>query len=184
MSFLLRFIKVWLMSAFGHKHKFPLGESHVHLRVWPNDLDLNIHVNNGRYLTLMDLGRMDLMFRSGAIKLWLGHGWQPLVGLSMCRHFKALKVFQKFTLKTKLLGWDEKWVYFEQRFESAGQLYALGVVKGLMAGKAGPVPTSMLLEVLGIHETSPALPAYVTDWLASERKAIDMLKQERHGHQA
>lgn len=184
MSFLLRFIKVWLMSAFGHRHKFPLSESHIRLRVWPNDLDLNIHVNNGRYLTLMDLGRMDLMFRSGAIKLWLGHGWQPLVGLSMCRHFKALKVFQAFELRTKILGWDEKWIYFEQRFESKGQLYALGIVKGLMAGKSGPVPTAMLMDVLKIADPSPALPAYVAEWLKSERMAIDMLKSEPGAHKA
>ena len=31
------------------------------MRVWPNDLDTNAHMNNGRYLTLMDLGRFDLM---------------------------------------------------------------------------------------------------------------------------
>ena len=178
MSFLLRFIKVWILSLLGREHRGLHDESLVHLRVWPNDLDLNIHVNNGRYLTLMDLGRMDLMFRSGAIRLWLGGGWQPLVGLSMCRHFKALTVFQKFTLRTKVLGWDAKWIYFEQRFESKGQLYALGIVKGLMAGKEGPVPTDIVMKALNISESSPQLPAYVADWLASERKAIDMLKAE------
>lgn len=178
MSFLLRFIKVWLLATFGSR-RAPLSESRVNLRVWPNDLDLNIHVNNGRYLTLMDLGRMDLMFRSGAIKLWLKNGWQPLVGLSMCRHFKALRLFQPFTLSSKILGWDEKWIYFEQRFEAAGRLYALGVVKGLMAGSQGPVPTARLLEVLDIHEPSPALPPYVKQWLAAERQAIDMLKAEK-----
>jgi hypothetical protein len=126
-----------------------------------------------------------LMFRSGAIKLWLGKGWQPLVGFSMCRHFKALKVFQGFTLKTKILGWDEKWIYFEQRFEAKGTLYALGLVKGLMAGKDGPVPTARLLEVLGLqNQASPALPAYVGPWLESERQAIAMLKAERHGRPA
>ena len=28
-----------------------LDTSAVHMRVWPNDLDINFHVNNGRYLT-------------------------------------------------------------------------------------------------------------------------------------
>ena len=36
-------------------------------RVWPHDLDTSLHMNNGRYWTLMDLGRADLMIRSG---LW------------------------------------------------------------------------------------------------------------------
>jgi acyl-CoA thioesterase FadM len=180
MSFLLRFIKVWLLSFRGPRDKSQLLNSLIHLRVWPNDLDLNVHVNNGRYLTLMDLGRMDLMFRSGAMGLWLMKGMQPLVALSMCRHFKALKVFQSFELRTRVLGWDAKWIYFEQRFESHGQLYALGVVKGLMATKNGPLPSADLMKTLGIHEPSPVLPAYVIEWLASERKAIDMLKAETH----
>jgi acyl-CoA thioesterase FadM len=178
MSFLLRFIKVWIQSLAGRRYHSMRAESVVNLRVWPNDLDLNIHVNNGRYLTLMDLGRMDLMFRSGAARLWLMSGLQPLVAFSMCRHFKALKLFQPFQLRSKVLGWDEKWIYFEQRFESKGELYALGVVKGLMAGKKGPLPTSQLMRILAMDEPSPALPAYVADWLASERKAIDMLKNE------
>ena len=180
MSFLLRFIKIWILSMFRRKDHLPLDDSIIHLRVWPNDLDLNIHVNNGRYLTLMDLGRMDLMFRSGAMRLWLAHGWQPLVGTSMCRHFKALKVFQKFDLETRVLGWDEKWIYFEQRFTSKGQLYALGLVKGLMAGPKGPVPIADVFHILHIKHTSPVLPEYVTDWLKAERGIIDALKAETH----
>ena len=181
MSFLLRFIKVWLQAMLQRRPPSLLEESRLRLRVWPNDLDLNIHMNNGRYLTLMDLGRMDLMFRSGAARLWLLKGHQPLVGLSMCRHFRALKVFQGFELRSRLLGWDEKWVYFEQRFESAGELYALGLVKGLMAGPKGLVPTAELLGHLGVREESPALPDYVLEWLGAERKAIRALKAQRHG---
>ena len=37
------------------------------MRVWPNDLDTNAHMNNGRYLTLMDLGRFDLMTQCGLV---------------------------------------------------------------------------------------------------------------------
>jgi acyl-CoA thioesterase FadM len=43
-----------------------LGESVVRFRVWPGDLDFNLHMNNGRYLTLMGLGRLDLMARATA----------------------------------------------------------------------------------------------------------------------
>ena len=181
MSFLLRFIKVLLQSWWAGKSARLMEASLIHLRVWPNDLDLNVHVNNGRYLTLMDLGRMDLMLRSGAMRLWFGHGWQPLVGLSMARHFKALKVFQAFTLSTRLLGWDAKWIYFEQRFESKGQLYCLGVVKGLMAGKQGPVPTETLLKELKFEGASPELPAYVKSWLEAEASAIALLKSQKNG---
>lgn len=45
----------------------PQDVSKVWFRVWPHDLDPSIHMNNGRYLALMDLGRLDLLIRSG---LW------------------------------------------------------------------------------------------------------------------
>ena len=32
-----------------------LGESVLSFRVMPGDLDVNLHMNNGRYLTLMDM---------------------------------------------------------------------------------------------------------------------------------
>ena len=32
-----------------------LATTRVCLRVWPNDLDFNVHVNNGRYLALAEL---------------------------------------------------------------------------------------------------------------------------------
>ena len=48
-------------------------------RVLPTDLDLLRHMNNGTYLTLMDLGRMDLMLRSGVWKIVSDQGWYPVV---------------------------------------------------------------------------------------------------------
>jgi acyl-CoA thioesterase FadM len=180
LSFLFRFAKVWLLSLLAPKVSGAAQSSTLHFRVWPNDLDLNLHVNNGRYLTLMDLGRMDLMFRSGAIRYWFEGKLTPLVGLSFCRHFKALRLFQAFELQTKLLGWDEKWVYFEHRFESKGKLYALGIVKGLMAGPQGLLPSVELMRLLGIQETSPELKAYLKDLNLSERGVIDELKKEGH----
>ena len=181
MSFLLRLLRVVLRAWIGRPRSLH-EPSRVFVRVWPNDLDLNVHMNNGRYLTLMDLGRLDMMLRTGAMRLWLGRGWQPLVAVSMCRHFKALKCFQRFELRTTVLGWDEKWVYFEQRFLRGGELYALAAVKALMAGPQGPVPTRTLFQELDFHHEfpkSPELPAWVTTWLAAEREAITQLKAER-----
>ena len=43
----------------------------------PADLDVQRHMNNGRYLTLMDLGRMDLMLRSGFWKKVTDQGCVP-----------------------------------------------------------------------------------------------------------
>ena len=43
-------------------------DTHVsHHRCWPQDIDLWMEMNNGRTLTLLDLGRIPLAKRSGLI---------------------------------------------------------------------------------------------------------------------
>mgnify|MGYP003335422101 CR=1 FL=1 len=82
------------------------------MRIWPNDLDTNAHVNNGRYLTLMDLGRFDLMTQCGLVSTVLRNRWFPIAGGVMVRFERPLHVFEKITLKSCIVGWDEKWLYF------------------------------------------------------------------------
>lgn len=181
MSFLLRLLKIALIALFTPRRKLQ-DESVIHLRVWPNDLDLNVHMNNGRYLSLMDLGRVDVMFHSGAFALWFKRGWQPLVAWSCCRHFKPLSLFQRFEIRTRVVGWDEKWVYFEQRFTRNGQLHALAAVKALMAGNERLISTAELFGATGRElRESPPLPEWMRSWLAAEGQAIAQLKAERAG---
>ncbi len=42
----------------------------LNLIVLPNDIDVS-KISNDRYIALMDLGRMDIVFRSGLLKLML-----------------------------------------------------------------------------------------------------------------
>jgi len=178
-SFLLRLIKISLLALFTRRRGL-MEESAIRLRVWPNDLDLNLHMNNGRYLSLMDLGRVDVMFHSGAFRLWFAKGWQPLVALSNIRHFKSLRLGQSFEIRTRILGWDEKWIYFEQRFTRKGGLHALAVVKALMAGNRRLISTEELFGAAGqALRPGPPLPDWVLTWLKAERQAIDLLKKEK-----
>jgi acyl-CoA thioesterase FadM len=167
------------LRAVGRPRRGLLDPSVIRLTVLFNDLDLNLHMNNGRYLSLMDLGRVDLMFRGG-VDLWMKHGRQPLVAASFCRYFKPLNLFQAYELHSRLLGWDEKWFYFEQRFLRRGTLHALAAVKALVVDPGGTVPTRVLLAREGAEApASPPLPDWIKAWLASERGAIELLKSER-----
>jgi len=113
----------------------PLGlleESVVELRVWPNDLDVNLHMTNGRYLTLMDLGRFDLIFRMGMLRQMFRRRWSPVAASATIRFRRSLAPFQRFLIRSRLVCWDQRWIYFEQRFESEGRLVALGDVRALL----------------------------------------------------
>ena len=127
------------------------------LVTFPNDLDLNFHVNNGRYLTLMDLGRYDLIVKTGLFAPMRQAGWFPVLASAQIRFRRSLGAFQRFRLTTQIIYWDEKWFYIEHRIERRGELYARGLVKGLFKGPGGAnVSTATLLAASG--KTLPASP--------------------------
>ena len=70
LSLLSHFISFLRIPAFAiRQHIRPLSpigildQDALQMRVWPNDIDFNFHMNNARYLSLMDFGRMHLLAR-------------------------------------------------------------------------------------------------------------------------
>ena len=167
MNLWLRFIIV-LLRALRRARLHPLDESVIELRVWPGDLDINGHMNNGRYLTVMDLGRTDLIARNGLGRVALSRKWRPLVGSAMIRFRRPLKPFQRYRLCSRIVCWDDKWFYLQQRFTCADTLIAVALVKGLLRGRDGNIPTARVITVLGLTESSPAMPPVITLWQQSE----------------
>src|SRR5437588_12229641 len=97
------------------RRKDMLDASVLRLRVWPTDMDLNFHLNDGRYLSLAGLARVDLMLRSGLLRRAVKRGWYPVVASAIVRYRREIKWMEKFTLRSRIVGWDDKWVYFEHR---------------------------------------------------------------------
>src|SRR5690606_7589807 len=93
-------------------------------RVLPTDLDVLGHMNNGVYLSIMDLGRMDLMIRAGAWARLRELGYYPVVSNQTISYRKSLQPWQRFELETRIVGYDAKAVFVEQRFVVAGEIYA------------------------------------------------------------
>ena len=111
-------------------------------RVWPTDLDFNVHVNNGRYLTMADLGRIDWFLRTGMLRAGLQRGWRPIIATGCVRFSRPLKPWQPYSLHTNLLGWDDKWAFMEHRFladnrDGQRKLFASVVIKGAFQGRKG-----------------------------------------------
>ena len=134
------------------------GESVIRLRVWPTDMDLNFHLNDGRYVSLSGLGRVDLMHRTGLLRRALKRGWYPVVGSVVIRYRREIRAFEKFELHSRILGWDEKWFYFEHRFEKGGDVAALAYARGVMRTRGGAVPPADVLALIEWSEPSPELP--------------------------
>jgi acyl-CoA thioesterase FadM len=167
MNLIIRLLSI-VIHSFFRKKLHPLSESVVHLRVWPNDLDLNLHLNNGRFLTIMDLGRLDLLLRADLLVHLVRHRWQPLVGAANIRFRQSLPPFAKFKLRTKIVAWDEKWFYIEQRFERKNRLIATAHVKALFRSPTGNVTPDEVFGLLKVNIDPPTIPKNVQQWIDTE----------------
>jgi acyl-CoA thioesterase FadM len=78
-------------------------------RVWPSDLDTLLHMNNGKYLSIMDLGRMDLMLRSGTWPRLKAAGWYPVLAGQTIAYYRSLNPWKTFEVHTRILGFDDRW---------------------------------------------------------------------------
>lgn len=163
MNLYLRLLKLLLWLPFV-RNRGLLEPGRVRFRVWPNDCDLNLHMNNGRYLTFMDLGRFHLIAQIGLGRKLLRHRWAPVLSAAEMNFIRPLRPLQKFDLITRLLTWDEKYFYIEQRFMSEGRLLAVGMVKGLFLHGRERVESRAILAALGLPDKPPALPDVVRHW--------------------
>jgi acyl-CoA thioesterase FadM len=137
----------------------------VIMRVMPNDLDLLGHVNNGIYLSLMDLGRMDLMIRTGKWQELGRRGWYPVAASVTVTYRRSLRLWQKYTLETKLIGFDAKAMYVEQRFVRDNEVYVNAIMRARFLKKSGgTVTVAELGEVAGIDPTTMPIPEWIAAW--------------------
>ncbi|CBS86897.1 thioesterase family protein [Azospirillum lipoferum] len=135
-----------------------LEPSTLRFRVWPTDLDINLHMTNARYFSVMDLGRADLTIRVGLGPAILRNRWQPVLGGATIRYRRSLRPFQRFTLVSRVLCWDDKYIFIEHRMETRGGLAALAVVQGAFVGAGSVIPPVEVLAELGTTAASPPIP--------------------------
>ena len=178
----LWFRLIWvLLTARSRGHlDIPRQTSVLQFRVWLHDLDISAHMNNGRYLTMMDLGRLDVMVRSGLWRQVLNHRWTPIASAITIRFQRELRPFQKFRLETRLLCWDAALVVMEQTLiidggKRDGQAAARALFKGGLYDRNERkfVEIARLMALLGVSEASPPSTPEVEAFLHAD----DQLKQ-------
>ena len=160
---------LWLIATAARRPPCePTGPCVSRFRVWPNDLDVFLHMNNGAYLTVADLGRTDLMLRAGMFGAIRRRGWYPIVAAENIRFRRSLRLAERYTITTRILGWSARSIYLEQRFERGGELVAVACIDArFLARRGGSVDTADVLAVAGVEGPSPELPSHLVGWLES-----------------
>ncbi|WII73459.1 thioesterase family protein [Bdellovibrio sp. 22V] len=168
MNLFFRLLHILLFSKFRSKVDV-LQECATPFRVWPTDLDVLRHMNNGVYLSLQDLARVDYMIRAGAAEVIEKNGWYPVVASETIRFRRSLKLFQSFELCTRLLSWDEKYLYLEHKFVSKGEVIALGMIRArFLSKKGGLVAPQDLLKALNLQLSAPSFPEHLESWISAD----------------
>ena len=165
-----------ILASFGRPRLDPARDvSRLPFRVWPHDLDTSLHMNNGRYWTLMDHGRADIMIRSGLWRAVLRRGWVPVVSAGQIRFRREMKLFQAFTLETRILTWSEGHLVMEHRLLSKARdgspvLNAIALVRAGIYDRRekGFVPMSRLLAEIGLQAQAPQASPEVEAFLRAE----------------
>jgi acyl-CoA thioesterase FadM len=163
----LRLLWTWLSAS--SKPPIRFGDViELRLRVWPNDLDVNGHMNNGRYMTVTDLAIIEYFARAGVMKVLLNKGWRPVLGGAMISFRRSLKPWTKYALRFQMLCWDERWNYMRFEFVQSGQTMAIGHAKGAIIGAQGVVGRLDRFGAIGVSAESPSFPKSVSAWIAAE----------------
>ena len=136
-----------------------------------NDIDHFLEMNNGRILTLFDLGRNDFAIRSGLAKKLFKHRWGLVVAGSTIQYRKRIRLFDKVTIKTKIVAIDERWIYVDQSMWVKGQptchaLLRTGVTN-VMTGKV--LPTATVLEAIGEKDFTMPPDEWIKTWAEGDK---------------
>lgn len=150
----------------------PIGLTGLHVShhmVWPWDLDMFVELNNGRALTLYDLGRLSMASRNGLFAALKREGWGMTMAGSSVRYRRRLRVFERFEMRSRAVCWDDRFTYIEQSMWKADGACASHVLyRAAITDENGIVASSRILEALGEDAISPTPPDYVAAWIAAE----------------
>jgi len=145
----------------------PSSVGRVRLRTLPTDIDFLGHMNNGRYASLFDLGRFDLLIRTGIWDAMNAQGWYAVVASETVTFRKSLQLWQRFTVESRLYGHDDKAVYQIHRAVVDGEIYAEMIVRARFLRRPGRVVNpEELFQALHRPDDLPPLPTWVVDWAA------------------
>ena len=160
---------LWLAMVGRFRSAVPvIGPCRTPFRVLPTDLDLLRHVNNGTYLSLMDVARIDLMRRAGLLGDITARGWYPVVTAETIQFRRSLRLWERFAIVTRVIGWDEKAILLEQLHERGGEVVARAYVRArFLRREGGTVPVAELLALRGLSlDDAPVTPARAQRWSA------------------
>ncbi len=148
----------------------PLLGTHVSNHMcWPWDLDFWAELNNGRTLTLFDLGRIPLAKRMGLVKADAKNKWGMTVAGVSIRYRQRIRIFHRVEMQSRAIGWDDRFLYLEQSFwNRRGECTTHGLYRMAVTSADGIVHPDTVASEIGHSGERPTLPDWVQAWIAAD----------------
>jgi acyl-CoA thioesterase FadM len=163
----LWFRLVWVLLTYRFRPTLKISDvGKRKFRVWPTDIDIFGHMNNGLYFSLMDVARFDLLKRTKAWEMCAEVQVHPVVVGETMTFRKELKPWQTFEIETGVLGWNNIAFFIRHCFVVDGQIYAEAVVRlrFLKNPKGTPSPAEVLEIMGGWNAPRPKLAEWIHEW--------------------
>lgn len=149
----------------------PLGLFDTHVswhRCWPWDLDPWVELNNGRTLTLYDLGRIPMAQRVGLVEVLRKHRWGITVAGNSTRYRRRVRAFDRYELRSRCLGWDARFIYIEHSMWLGTECANHCLIRSAFTDSNGIVAPARVVQALDKAQDSPPLPDWVSAWIAAD----------------
>jgi len=157
------------ISSAKRKDKItPTGVSESTFISRPWDMDLFMEMNNGRILTLYDIGRFVLAVRTGLDKVLRNNKWGLVVAGSTVRYRKRVRMFDKVVMRTQIAAYDERWIYITQSMWVNGEAASSVLLRTGVTSKGKVIAAEQVLKSLGLEDWQPTPSPWVKAWIESE----------------
>jgi hypothetical protein len=145
-------------------------DTHVsHHICWPHDLDFWLELNNGRALSLYDIGRIGLAQRIGLLGAIRRKKWGLTMAGSCTRFRRRIHGFERFEMRSRAVCWDDRFTYIEQSmWKRNGECASQVVYRAAVTDKNGIVGTDRVQKALGREGPSPQMPEWIAAWCKTE----------------
>ncbi len=164
----VRLVKDLLLAS--RQSRIGLTDEHVsHHIIWPWDLDAFLELNNGRTLTIYDLGRLGAGVRSGLVGALKDQKWGLTMAGSSVRYRRRLRMFARVEMRSRGVCWDDKFMYIEQSmWNSRGECANHVLYRAAATDKDGIVSPERILAAIGENVKSPPMPEWIRAWVKAE----------------
>lgn len=150
-----------------------LNDTHVSTHYClPIDLDVWMELNNGRTLTLYDLGRIPMVRRSGFLAATRRRGWSFTIAGSSVRYRRRVTVFNKLEMHSRIIGRDKRFFYMQQSMWHKGEATSGALFRVAVTDGKGIVPTDLLAAEMGQPDWNPPLPDWIQAWSEAEAQRV------------